>query len=248
MTSSIAMQSGKKSSGGSGGRVSRQREAGEVTRRETRRRLLAAARAEFAERGYVAATVARIAERAGLSLQTLYSAWGSKRALLRAVMETAVTGRDEPDSTVEAGQVPPPFAVDPTAAAADDPRSVIGQLAHQFRLLAERASVGWQNYRDAAAVNPDVAADWQQLMDIRRANIATLVARLPPASFRDGLTPAAAADTIWVIASPDSHDMLVRHGGYSYDEYEHWVRTTVEAALLAPRPAGRRRDRYESLS
>ncbi len=232
------MRSGQKSSSESGRRVSRQREAGEVTRRETRRRLLAAARAEFAERGYVAATVARIAERAGVSLQTLYSAWGSKRALLRAMMETAVTGRDEPDSHVEAGRVPPPFAMDATAVAVDDPRAVIGHLARQFRLLAERAAVGWQNYRDASAVDPDVASDWQQLMDIRRANIALMVARLRPASLRDGLTPSAAADTIWVIASPESHDMLVRRVGYSYDEYERWVRTTVEAALLAPRPAG----------
>src|SRR5580704_17021519 len=72
-------------------RVSRQREAGEVTRRETRRRLLAAAAAEFAERGYAAATVIRIAERADVSVQTLYSNWGNKRNLLRAVMESSVT-------------------------------------------------------------------------------------------------------------------------------------------------------------
>ena len=38
---------------------------------------------------------------------------------------------------------------------------------------------------------------------------------------------------LWVIASPDSHDMLVRQAGYSYDEYERWVRTTVEAAVLS---------------
>jgi hypothetical protein len=38
---------------------------------------------------------------------------------------------------------------------------------------------------------------------------------------------------LWVIASSDSHDMLVRQAGYSYDEYERWVRTTVEAAVLS---------------
>ena len=38
---------------------------------------------------------------------------------------------------------------------------------------------------------------------------------------------------LWVTASPDSHDMLVRQAGYSYDEYERWVRTTVEAAVLS---------------
>jgi len=77
-------------------RVSRQKEAGEATRRETRRRLLAAAKAEFAERGYAAATVIRIAERADVSVQTLYSNWGNKRNLLRAVMESSVTGDEDP--------------------------------------------------------------------------------------------------------------------------------------------------------
>ena len=48
-----------------------------------------------------------------------------------------------------------------------------------------------------------------------------------------GLTSAIAADIIWVIASPGSHDMLVRQAGYSYDEYERWVRTTAEAAVLS---------------
>ena len=79
----------------SGRRVSRQREAGEVTRRETRRKLLAAAAEVFAESGYAAATVAKIADRADVSVQSLYSSWGSKRALLRGVMEAALFGADE---------------------------------------------------------------------------------------------------------------------------------------------------------
>ena len=65
-------------------RVSRQREAGEVTRRETRRKLLVAAAEVFAESGYAAATVAKIADRADVSVQSLYSAWGSKRAFSAA--------------------------------------------------------------------------------------------------------------------------------------------------------------------
>ena len=89
-------------------RVSRQKEAGEVTRRETRRRLLAAAKTEFAERGYTAATVIRIAERADVSVQTLYSNWGNKRNLLRAVMESSVTGDD--DLPLVPGQPPAVFA------------------------------------------------------------------------------------------------------------------------------------------
>jgi hypothetical protein len=59
-----------------------------------------------------------------------------------------------------------------------------------------------------------------------------MIARLPAAALRPGLTPAA-ADTAWVIASPDVHDLLVRQAGYSYDQLEAWVRGTLSAALLA---------------
>jgi AcrR family transcriptional regulator len=210
-------------------RVSRQREAGEATRRETRRRLLAAARAEFVERGYAAATVIRIAERADVSVQTLYSNWGSKRNLLRALMENAVTGDDAP---LEHGQPPGAFQAAFGRHDADDPRRLLAHLTHQYRLLAERAAVGWQTYRDASAVDPDIAADWQHLMDVRRQGFQATFARLPASALRPGLTHAAAADTAWVIASPDTHDLLVRQAGYSYDQLEDWVRTTLSAALF----------------
>ena len=211
-------------------RVSRQREAGEATRRETRRRLLGAARAEFAERGYTAATVIRIAERADVSVQTLYSNWGNKRNLLRAVMESSVTG--DVDVPVVAGQPPAILFATLDPADAGDPGRLLAHLSHQYRLLAERAAVGWQAYRDGAAVDPDIAADWQQLSDLRRRAFHSMITRLPAGALRPGLSHAAAADTAWVIASPDTHDLLVRQAGYSYDELEEWVRGTLSAALL----------------
>ena len=49
----------------------------------------------------------------------------------------------------------------------DDPERLIAGSSHQFRLLADRASLtAWQTYRDAAAVDPDIAADWQQLQEV----------------------------------------------------------------------------------
>jgi AcrR family transcriptional regulator len=210
-------------------RVSRQREAGEVTRRETRRRLLASAAAEFAERGYAAATVSRIAGRAGVSVQSLYNDWGNKRNLLQAVMETAVTGDDEAPLTPGT----PPAVITATLGPDDaDPRRLIAHLARQYRLLAERAAVGWQTYRDAAATDPDIAADWQHLSELRREAFHALLARIPAAALRPGLSPALAADTAWALASPESHHQLVRQAGYGYDELEDWVRSTVSAALL----------------
>ena len=211
-------------------RVSRQKEAGEATRRETRRRLLAAAKAEFAERGYAAATVIRIAERADVSVQTLYSNWGNKRNLLRAVMESSVTG--DGDLPLVPGQPPAVFADLPDGGSATDPGRLLAHLSHQYRLLAERAAVGWQTYRDGAGVDPDIAADWQALSELRRAGFQAMFASLPASALRPGLSNADAADTAWVVASPDSHDLLVRQAGYSYDQLEQWVRTTLSAALF----------------
>jgi len=212
-------------------RISRQREAGEVTRRETRRRLLVAARAEFAERGYAAATVIRIAERADVSVQSLYSNWGNKRNLLRAVTVSDITGDD--DVQLEAGQPPAILTATLDPEEAKDPRRLLAHLTHQYRLTAERAAVGWLTYRDGAAVDPGIAADWEQLNKLRRMAFHTMFARLPAGALRPGLSHATAADTAWVIASPDTHDLLVRRAGYSYDELEDWVRRTVIAALLA---------------
>jgi AcrR family transcriptional regulator len=211
-------------------RVTRQREAGEVTRRETRRRLLAAAKAEFAERGYAAATVIRIADRAGVSVQSLYSNWGNKRNLLRAVMESAVTADDS--VSLVPGEPPPPFQAALDSGDASDPHRLLARLSHEFRLLAERAAVGWQTYRDGAAIDPDIAADWRELNDIRRQSLHGFFSRVPAEVLRPGMTQAAAADTVWVIASPDTRELLVRQAGYSYDQLEEWVRTAITAALL----------------
>ncbi len=192
---------------------------------------LAAAKAEFAERGYAAATVIRIAERADMSVQTLYSNWGNKRNLLRAVMEASVTG-DE-DLPLVPGEPPAVFAGLPEREDAAGPGRLLAHLSHQYRLLAERAAIGWQTYRDAAATDPGIAADWQRMSQMRRQAFRVMFTRIPAAALRPGLTQEAAADPAWVIASPETHYQLVRQAGYSYDQLEDWVRGTLSAALLA---------------
>jgi len=146
------------------------------------------------------------------------------------VMETAVTGDD--DTPVTPGR--PPSVITATLSPDDaaDPRRLLAHLARQYRLLAERAAVGWQTYRDAAAVDPDVAADWQRLSEMRREAFRVMLTRVPVGALRPGLSSGAAADTAWAIASPETHHQLVGQAGYSYDQLEEWVRTTLSAALF----------------
>src|SRR5919107_2778799 len=54
----------------------------------TREVILDVARRQFAERGFAAAAVRPIAQEAGISLQTLYSTFGSKQGLLLALVDT----------------------------------------------------------------------------------------------------------------------------------------------------------------
>jgi AcrR family transcriptional regulator len=214
-------------------RTCRQREAGQATRRETRRKLLAAASQEFAARGYRAATVARIADRADVAVQTLYHAWGSKRSLLRGVLELAVTGNDA--LTLDGEALPRALlTVVDEHTWRGDPAALVRHLVREFRVLAERAAPVWRTYRDAAGVDPDVAADWQGLMELRRTSFQRLIAAVPADAWARDLSVDEVVDTAWVIASPHTHELLVLLAGYTYDEYEAWVHDTISAVVLTP--------------
>ena len=201
--------------------VSRQQAVGSATRAETKRRLLVAAGEEFAERGYTAATVGRIARRAGVTVQTLYLAWGSKRALLHGYLESVLT-----DSAGSPDEVTERF-VDL------DATEIVGELAVTVGEVAGRSATAWKLYRDAAGAHPEIAADWQEIQEFRRGTIQRIVGMIPAAKLKQGLTPASAADTAWVIASPESYELLVRTASYSMDEYVAWMTSALRAALLA---------------
>jgi AcrR family transcriptional regulator len=223
-------------------KLTRHQEAGAASRAETRRRLLRAAEVEFTERGYKAATVARIAARAGVTVQTLYLAWGSKRALLRAYMEAALAG----DADTSYPQALPGMIDAVLEGTLDDPPAIIRQISVLFCQSAKRAAPGWLLYRDAAGSDPEIAVDWRALQDLRHQTFTKLVNRLPARSLRPGLTRAAAADTAWAIASPDTYDLLVRIRGYTLDQYQKWVTASLTASLLKPQATiSRARDRTE---
>jgi AcrR family transcriptional regulator len=62
-------------------------------RAETRDRLLTAGRRVFAERGYHAASLDSVSERAGCTKGALYHHFGSKEGLLLALLDQQVAGR-----------------------------------------------------------------------------------------------------------------------------------------------------------
>ena len=64
--------------------------------RASRQKVLAAARELFLRRGYYGTTIEAVAQRAGVSPQTVYNVVGGKAALLKSVYDVALAGDDEP--------------------------------------------------------------------------------------------------------------------------------------------------------
>ena len=213
--------------------TTRQREAGAASRAETRRRLSVAAAELFAEGGYTASTVNGIARRAGVSLQTLYLAWGSKRELLRGVLGQALSGTA---GGVDADYVPRLRAQMAAAAHGShtEPERTVRAFAGVIRMIADRAAPWWQIYRDAAATDPEIAQDWAALTALRRGTTAALLQDLVGEHPAPVVDHEQVIDTAWTIASPESYDLLVRHAGYTHDAYEQWVGDTL-LAVVTPR-------------
>jgi AcrR family transcriptional regulator len=201
---------------------SRQKTVGQALREDTRNRLLQAAQEEFPVRGYAGTTVTRLAATAGVSVQTLYLAWGSKRALLRGYMENALSG----------GAGSPEDAARRFAGLS--PRERLAELAALVTEIAERAATGWSLYRDASAVDPEIAADWNELQMLRHRLFTRILGDIPVSALAEGLTMKTAVDTAWTIASPESYDLLVHRLGYQLEEFRDWMRQNLITAILAP--------------
>ena len=220
--------------------TSRQKRVGEASRAATRRRLVDAAASEFLEGGYTATTITALARRGGVSVQTLYLAVGGKPALLRAVLEQALdpSGTTADDSST--GWMGEEYRQHLRSRAAavdhgsdDDPRARLQAIVRVYRDIAERAAPWWRLYRDAAATEPEIAADWAELHRLRRGTLAALLDEVPDDALRPDLTRETAVDTLWAIASPETHDLFVDRLGYTTDRYEDWLTHTLTAALLA---------------
>lgn len=212
-------------------RYRRRREAGEASRAETQRRLIAAADRLFRQRGYTATTVSAIAAEAGVSVQTVYLACGSKRELLRAagraaaVQSASPTGAEDWHATITA-DLAEHTGANPTAEA------YLIAVARLFTEVAERTAPYRTLNRQASAVEPEAEDDWQTMQAERRRTMDFVADALPGAGRRPGLTDTDLGDTLWSLASPEMYD-LHTGAGRSPTEFEAWLGRTLTAALGA---------------
>ena len=200
--------------------------------RQTRLAILAAAHQRFLDVGYASTTLAAVAAAAGVSVDSVYAIFGSKRGLLAAVMDVNVGGDDEPVAVLER-ELPQRMRAE------TDQRRQIAMFAHGMAGELERMRPLDDVLRGAAAADPDVAAARHEQNDVQRhAAMTTVVEWLRVRGpLLPGLEPSTAADVVWTLTSPEVHHMLLETRGWTRAQYEDWLRVTLEAALL-PDPPG----------
>jgi AcrR family transcriptional regulator len=195
---------------------------------ETERRILAAAAAAFAERGYVGTSLAAIAERADVNARTVYKVFGTKVGLLSRLVDVAMVGDQEAvavaDRTWTARAFDAPTGQERTRA-----------FAAAVRRVMESAAVAFGTAAQAAAVDADAAALWAVGQARRWQDASAFVAALDDSNLlRAGRTREHAAASVWLVTSPETYLQLRDGLRWSPDQYQRWLEQAMSDALLEP--------------
>jgi AcrR family transcriptional regulator len=192
----------------------------------TRQAVLTAAKGLFVDKGYAATTVAEIAERARVSVDTVYATAGRKPALLRALVETAISGTDR---AVPAEQRDYVTRIQAATTAHDK----ITIYAHAVTGIQQRMAPVFLALRDAATTDNDCAALWAEIAQRRATNMRTFAADLrATGQLRDDLTDDQVADIIWSMNAAEYWVLLVRERAWTPNQFAAWLTDAWTRLLL----------------
>ena len=185
---------------------------------ETRAKLVEAATELFLADGWAKTGMRDVAREAGVAVETLYSHYSSKRTLLDAVVDHAVVGDDEP---VPVAQRPEFLA--------------LGRGRRADRIAAAAALIAAINsrtgrfaalIREAAATDDEIAEVLRATRERQRrdtaAGVELILGRPPTIEERDG---------VWALLSPETYLLLVDVSGWSVEQYEAWMASTLAGVL-----------------
>lgn len=196
----------------------------------TRRAVLRAARALFTTRGYAETSVADVARRAKVSVDTVYASVGRKPQLLLAVHDMILGSAEEPVPAEERDYVRR-LREAPTAEAK------IQVYAEALAELLPHTVPLDLALRDAGAREPQCGKLRDSLSRRRRANMRLFAAELRDTGrLRPDLTDEKAADLVWSMNSPEYFQLLA-DAGFSPQQYADLVADAWIHTLLIPAPS-----------
>ena len=193
---------------------------------ETRRAIVAAASRLFIEDGYGATTIDAVAQAAGVSRKTVFTAVGAKLDLLKMALDWAVAGDDRPVAVVDREPMR-------QALAADDASALLSGCARAIVAISSR-SVGLAQALDVAAGVDPAARELVEQGQRRRVDDARrIVDRVRNlGALTSGVTYGEAVDLVWLATDPALFDRLVRVRGWSRKRFEKWLSGYLVTQLI----------------
>jgi AcrR family transcriptional regulator len=193
---------------------------------ETRTAILEAALAQFEASGYRASTLPEIADRARVSVNTVYSSVGGKPQLLVALIESA--SRDDRIDEAMA-----------RALAADSGREVLKIVADGTQAVFEAHTWALGVLYDNAAADPAIAEAVTKADRAYASRLSAAAARLEDLhALRPGVAPArATAILLFYFGFRPWREL--RGSGWSWGDASEWLLEQATRALLteqAPAP------------
>lgn len=194
--------------------------------RQTRRRIIDAARQLFVAQGYRVTTISDVAAHAAVNVDTVYALVGRKSVLLRELVEEAISGADHPIAAEQRRYVL-------EIRAEREPARKLEIYAHAVRRIQERMAPLFLALRDAATTEPEAEAVWHEISERRAANMRLFILDIKAAGgLRAGLSVDAAADTVWLMNSSDVYVLLTVDRGWSPQRFERWLAASWKRLIL----------------
>ena len=187
--------------------------------------MLDSARDLFIADGYAATTMERIAQEAGVAVQTLYYTFRTKGQLLCDVVEATAAGGDRAAPVAQRAWAQQMLA-------ATTGQRVLALAVENGADIYVRASPLWAAVA-AASADPQVEQYWKRVAADRRTGQSRMVVRLSElGALRQGLHPQRATDRVAVLFGHDVFTGVVTQCGWSVPEYKAWLLTTLAQQLL----------------
>jgi len=199
----------------------------QASARRNREAVLDAAQRQFLDGGYAATTVAGIAGEAGVSVETVYKAFGGKSGLVRAIYDRGLTGR---------GPVSAYQRSDEMRQQETDPRTIMRNWSVLTTEVASVVTPIRLLIRSAAVIDPEMAELLKQGDDERLTRMRQHARFLADRGYlRNDVTLDEATDVLWTCSSVEIYELLVLARGWSHERFVQFLADFMITSLL-PEP------------
>jgi AcrR family transcriptional regulator len=194
--------------------------------KETQRAVLEAARELFVGQGYGRTTIADVARSVGVSVETVYAAFGNKATLLHRAWDITIGGDDQQILYHERPEI---------RAIRDEP-DLARRLALQAALFTQTARriVPFLLAMQGAAASEPAAAEMLAEVGRQRLEGLSVMARDAAATGQLAVSEQDCRDIIWATTDGVLWQRLVNERGWSDERFQDWLGRLWINALVAP--------------